>query len=51
MPSVSIASYMTKQGKRFRVLYRLGGREPPALHGGSFKTKREALARKALYQR
>jgi hypothetical protein len=46
MPWVSVVSYMTKQGRRFRVIYRLGGRETPPLHGGSFKTKREALARK-----
>ncbi len=45
MPSVSIASYTTKQGRRFRVLYRLGGRETAPLHGGSFKTKREAVLR------
>jgi integrase len=38
----------TKDGaKRYRVEYRLGGRESPTRYGGQFKTKREALERKA----
>lgn len=32
---------------RYRVLYRLGGRESTPRHAGSFRTKREALARRA----
>lgn len=48
MPSVWIAARATvRGGKRFRVMYRLGGRESAPRYGGSFKTKREALARKA----
>jgi hypothetical protein len=31
---------------RYRVRYRLGGRETPMLAGGSFKTMREAKARR-----
>jgi integrase len=34
-------------GKRYRVEYRPGGRETQARYGGSFKTKRDALQRKA----
>jgi integrase len=33
--------------KRYRVEFRLGGREAPTRYGGSFPTKREALERKA----
>jgi integrase len=32
-------------GRRFRVEFRLGGREAPTRYGGSFKTKREATVR------
>jgi integrase len=32
--------------RRFRVLYRLGGRRTPQHYVGSFKTRKEALARK-----
>ena len=31
---------------RYRVEYRLGGREARTRYGGSFRTKREALARR-----
>src|SRR5438046_1956352 len=34
-------------GKRWRVEYRLGGRESSIRYGGSFQTQREALLRKA----
>src|SRR5262245_22915145 len=34
-------------GKRYRVEFRCGGREAATRYGGSFKTKREALERKA----
>jgi integrase len=47
MPSTWISPRATKDGKRFRVLYRLGGRESVPRYGGSFNTQREALARKA----
>lgn len=33
-------------GKRYRVLYRLGGRESRTNYGGSFRTKAEAAARR-----
>ena len=48
MASVWITTRATKAGEpRYRVEYRLGGREAPTTYGGSFKTRREALARKA----
>ena len=47
MASAWVSPRATKQGKRFRVLYRLGGRESVPRYGGSFVTQREALARKA----
>jgi integrase len=34
-------------GKRYRVEYRLGGRESRKRYGGSFATKREAIARRS----
>lgn len=47
MASTWITTRTTKHGgRRFRVEYRLGGREAPTTYGGSFATKREALARK-----
>ena len=47
MPSVWVTTRATTHGdKRYRVMYRLGGRESTPRYGGSFKTKREALARK-----
>jgi integrase len=46
MPSVWIRTRLTKDGgKRYRVEFRLGGRESKVRYGGSFKTKREATAR------
>lgn len=49
MPSVWIRTRPTLRGeKRFRVEYRLGGRESRILYGGSFKTKREAQMRRAV---
>ena len=33
-------------GKRYRILYRLGGRESRTNYGGSFRTKAEAAARR-----
>jgi hypothetical protein len=47
MASVWITTRTTKSGaRRFRVEYRLGGREAPTRCGGSFKTKTEALERR-----
>lgn len=46
MASVWIKTRLTKDGgKRYRVEYRLGGRESKVRYGGSFKTKREATIR------
>lgn len=48
MPSVWIATRLTPNGhKRYRVLFRPGGSEAPQTYAGTFKTRREALARKA----
>lgn len=48
MPSVWIERRETPSGAiRYRVKYRLGGRESAHRYGGSFATKREALARRA----
>jgi integrase len=48
VPSVWIERRRTRSGKaRFRVEYRLGGRESRSRYAGSFATRREALARKA----
>jgi integrase len=48
MPSAWIDKRVTKDGdSRFRVRYRLGGRETAPRYGGIFATKREATARKA----
>ena len=48
MPSVRIRTRTTKSGdKRYRVVYRLGGRESTERYGGSFPTRRLALARRA----
>ncbi len=47
MPSAWIRRAELASGTiRFRVEYRLGGRESSVRYGGSFKTKREATARK-----
>jgi len=48
MASVWIVTRITSKGeKRYRVECRLGGREAPMRYAGSFRTKREALERKA----
>lgn len=47
MASTWITTRTTGDGdKRYRVMFRLGGRETAPRYGGSFKTKREAAARK-----
>ena len=47
MPSTWIVTRTTKYGdRRYRVEYRLGGREAPTQYGGSFRTRREADERK-----
>jgi integrase len=46
--SVWLTTRVTCSGeKRYRTEYRVGGRESKTRYGGSFKTKREALARQA----
>ncbi len=48
MASVWLVTRITSKGeKRYRVECRLGGREAPMRYAGSFRTKREALERKA----
>ena len=48
MASVWIRTRSTKGGgKRYRVEFRLGGREARIRYGGSFATKREATIRAA----
>ena len=47
MPSAWIERRQAKSGVRFRVEFRVGGRESASRYAGSFATKREALARKA----
>jgi integrase len=48
MASLTITTRRTKSGPRYVVRYRLGGRAYPIEHGGSFKTVREAKARRDL---
>jgi integrase len=48
MASSWIITRTTNAGeRRYRVEFRLGGREAPTRYAGSFRTKREALERKA----
>ena len=47
MASVWLTTRTTKHGeRRYRVEYRLGGREAPTRYGGSFKRKADADERK-----
>jgi integrase len=46
MASVWIERRSGETGVRYRVRYRLGGREAPRLFGGSFRTMREAQTRR-----
>jgi integrase len=48
MASLVITKRRTKSGPRYVCRYRLGGRSYPLIHGGSFKTMREARARRDL---
>src|SRR5829696_10027286 len=48
MPSLTITTRKTRSGPRYVVRYRLGGRAYPVEHAGSFKTLREAKARRDL---
>ena len=47
MASAWIRRRVAKSGTRYRVEYRVGGRESRPRYAGSFRTQREALARKA----
>ena len=48
MPSSWITTRPTADGgKRYRVLFRVGGRESSPRYAGSFQTKRDALSRRA----
>ena len=46
MPSLTITTRQTTSGPRYVVRYRLGGRAYPIVHGGSFRTMKEAKARR-----
>jgi integrase len=47
LPSAFIVTYTTPRGeKRYRVRYRIGGAETKQQHAGSFRTLREARARR-----
>ena len=46
MPSSWIIRRETASGARYRVLFRVGGRETPARYAGSFKRQEDARARK-----
>lgn len=48
MATISISTRKTASGKRYDVRYRLGGRAYPVLRAGTFKTEREAKARRDL---
>ena len=48
MASLTITTRKTRGGARYVVRYRLGGRAYPIVHGGSFRTMREARARRDL---
>jgi hypothetical protein len=48
MASASITVRKTKAGTSYAVRYRLGGRAYPIVHGGSFRTLREARIRRDL---
>lgn len=46
MSSLTITTRQTKSGPRYVVRYRLGGRAYPVEHGGSFRTLKDAKARR-----
>jgi integrase len=46
MPSLTITTRQTASGPRYVVRFRLGGRAYPIVHGGSFRTMKEAKARR-----
>jgi len=48
MPSLTITTRQSTSGPRYVVRYRLGGRAYPIVHAGSFKTLKDAKARRDL---
>jgi len=48
VPSLTITTRQTMSGPRYIVRYRLGGRAYPVVHGGSFRTLKEAKVRRDL---
>ena len=48
MPSLTITTRQAKDGPRYVVRYRLGGRSYPVRHAGSFRTLKEAKVRRDL---
>ena len=48
MSSLTITTRHASSGPRYVVRYRLGGRTYPVVHGGSFKTLRQAKTRRDL---
>ena len=48
MATITISTRKTASGKRYDVRYRLGGRAYPVVRAGTFKTEREAKARRDL---
>jgi integrase len=48
MPTLTITARARKRGRSYVVRYRLGGRSYPLVHGGAFKTLREAKTRRDL---
>jgi integrase len=48
MPTLYIRARDTGDGRRFDVRYRRGGRYSKVEHGGTFRTRKEALIRKQL---
>jgi hypothetical protein len=48
MPSLAITTRRTTSGPRYVVRYRLGGRAYPVQHGGSFRTLKDAKARRDM---
>jgi len=48
MATISISTRKTASGRRYDVRFRLGGRAYPVVRAGTFKTEREAKARRDL---
>jgi len=48
MPTLTITTRKTSSGPRYHVRFRLGGRAYPLVHAGSFRTLKEAKARRDL---